>query len=74
MKEMFPERESVRDLQILRGNGYREMIGFNGEAAELVPDVLLVFSGEGADGRTTIALEIEKTRKSDFRLLKNFAS
>jgi len=39
------------------------MIGFNGEAAELVPDVLLVFSGEGADGRTTIALEIEKNQE-----------
>lgn len=68
MRDLFPDGEVVRDLQILRGRGYSEMIGFKGEVAELVPDVLLIFRNKAGFGRTTIAVEIEKTRKSNFRL------
>lgn len=70
MRDLFPDGEVVRDLQILRSRTYSEMIGFKGEVAELVPDVLLNFKNKAGIGRTTIAVEIEKSRKSAFRLNK----
>ncbi len=70
MADLFPDGEVVRDLQILRNKTYSEMIGFKGEVAELVPDVLLSFKRKTGIGRTTVAVEVEKTRKSAFRLNK----
>ncbi len=70
LRDIFPDGEVVRDLQILRNRIYSEMIGFKGETAELVPDVLLNFKNKTGMGRTTIAVEVEKSRKSSFRLNK----
>ena len=70
LKRAFPEAEIVREHAIICHEIAREALLVDVQDADVIPDFLAIFPKGEAKERTTIAFEIERTRKSDARIAK----
>jgi hypothetical protein len=73
LKDEFGDAEIVRDLQLIKQrlySGTRENVE---DLRELVPDIVLNFSGELVRETVSIGFEIERTRKSAKRLVRKLS-
>lgn len=68
LRDMYPDAEIVRDVQVQKKRIFQR--GSFGQDADRdsVPDIVLSFRGEMMGDSISLAIEIERTRKSDSRL------
>lgn len=71
IKRAFSNVVVIRDYSIEANEIAREVLLLDEMDYELLPDLLVIFTGED-QRRTVVALEIERTRKSNKRLLRKF--
>ncbi|RYZ85272.1 MAG: hypothetical protein EOP06_16555 [Proteobacteria bacterium] len=71
LRRAFPRIEIVREFQINSNEIAASVLQLKQVDYELMPDFLM-FLPSASGGRVTIAFEIERTRKSDKRLLRKF--
>lgn len=68
LRDVYPEAKIVRDVELLKRRIFQRE-GFGQDAdRDSVPDIVLSFHGELVSDTVSIAVEIERTRKSDKRL------
>lgn len=72
LKDAFPDVEIVREHTIGGHQLAKELLLANDSNDDLLPDVLVVFPKTDTTERVAIAFEIERTRKSDKRILRKF--
>jgi len=70
LKDEFSEAEAVRDLQVIKRRLYSGPQKSTEDLNDLVPDIVLNFTGEMVRDTVSIGFEIERTRKSNRRLVK----
>jgi len=70
LKDEFSQAEIVRDLQVIKRRLYSGRRESAEDLRELVPDIMLNFSGEMVRETVSIGFEVERTRKSAKRLVK----
>lgn len=69
VKRAFPEVQIVREHDIDSHEIAKSILRHDGEELDLMPDLLLIFPATSADQqKVSIALEIERTRKSNKRI------
>ncbi len=71
LRRAFPKVEIVREFQINSTEIAANVLQLKQVDYELMPDFLMFLPSENG-GRVTIAFEIERTRKSEKRLLRKF--
>lgn len=72
ISRLFPEAQIVREHTIGSNEIAKRILQINSRDLDLLPDFLLIFPKSEHSDATYIAFEIERTRKSDKRLLKKF--
>lgn len=70
LKNLCPQAEFVRDREILSHDLASRIMMADREGYDLFPDLLLIFSNETQDRTVSIAVEVERTRKSNKRLMR----
>lgn len=74
LKNLFPQAEVVRDRQILKHEMAANIMLADRDGYDLFPDLLLIFSDESYEATVGVAVEIERTRKSNDRLMRKLKS
>lgn len=69
LKRAFPDVEIIREHDIDSHNLAKNILQQNGRALDLMPDLLLMFPKSPTHEKISVAFEIERTRKSDSRIL-----
>ncbi|MBK9322391.1 MAG: hypothetical protein IPM97_05465 [Bdellovibrionaceae bacterium] len=72
IKRQFPEAEIVREHSIGSHAVAQRVLQLQQRDFDLMPDFLLIFPKTETSEATYIAFEIERTRKSDKRILRKF--
>jgi len=70
MKREVPELKVVRECNIANDDFSKSVLRINGEDIEALPDLLLLLPLRKSDENVCVAVEIERTRKSDKRILR----
>lgn len=67
----FPDAQIIRDFEFNKSNLARQIMSINEDEIDLQPDLLVILRGHDMSSRLiAIAVEIEKSRKSDKRLIR----
>ncbi len=77
LKGVFPQANIVRDREILSHELATDIMMADRDGYDLFPDLLLIFTRESFESAVSVAVEIERTRKSNKRLtrkLKTYAT
>lgn len=72
IKRLFPEGEFVRENTIGSSEISKRILQLQNRDFDLMPDFLMLFPKTESTDSTSIAFEIERTRKSDKRILRKF--
>jgi hypothetical protein len=72
IKRQFPQAEIVREHTINSHEIAKRILQLQQRDFDLMPDFLLIFPKTETNEATHIAFEIERTRKSDERILRKF--
>ncbi|MBK7891212.1 MAG: hypothetical protein IPJ84_10300 [Bdellovibrionales bacterium] len=70
LKNVFPQTKIVRDREILSHELATQIMIADRDGYDLFPDLLLIFSAENLERTVSVAVEIERTRKSNKRLIR----
>lgn len=70
IKRIFPEAEIIRENNIIDHDKTKRILRLTSRDFELMPDFLLIFPATSTSEEVSIAFEIERTRKSDKRIMK----
>lgn len=70
LKGIFPQAAIVRDREILSHELATDIMMADRDGYDLFPDLLLIFSRESFERTVSFAVEIERTRKSNKRLMR----
>ena len=70
LKRLLPGAEVVRDFQYGKLKWVETVLRLKAEDADAVPDILVRLPSKFSKSATTIAVEIERSRKTDDRLIK----
>lgn len=70
LTNLFPEAEVIREHQVINHSIGAEILGAKGTKDDLLPDILLVFPENDGNSRVSVAIEIERTRKSNDRIIQ----
>lgn len=70
IKRAFPDVEIIREHEIESHALARSILQQQGKPLDLLPDFLMIFPKTATNERVSIAFEIERTRKSDERILQ----
>jgi hypothetical protein len=73
LKRLYPDAEFIRELEIHNSELARRVLMVGREADDLLPDFLLIFRSDLQSEPTCIAFEIERTRKSNQRILQKLS-
>lgn len=74
LKKLFPQAEVVRDREILKHGMASNIMFADREKLDLFPDFLLIFPRGRREQTVGVAVEIERTRKSNERLMRKLKS
>jgi len=66
--KLFPDAKVLRDFEFSYSDTARNLLLLSDTIDDLRPDILLIFPSNGNGHTTSIAVEIERTRKSNSRL------
>lgn len=72
IKRLFPEAQIVREHTIDSHDLAKRLLQVQGQDFELMPDLLLIFPRNGKNESMSVAFEIERTRKSNERIMRKF--
>lgn len=72
MKRLFPEAQIIRESSVSSHQIAMNVLKITKYDFDLRPDFLLILSNPNSKDLTYIAFEIERTRKTDARLMKKF--
>jgi hypothetical protein len=72
IKQAFPDVQIIREHDIGSNEIAREVLLVNERDIDLLPDFLVMFPQTEKSEAVSIAFEIERTRKSDKRILRKF--
>jgi predicted transcriptional regulator len=67
---LYPEAEVIREYSIANNEIAKRVLGLGSHDYDLMPDILLAMPGLDGGPKTYIAFEIERTRKSDQRIIR----
>lgn len=70
IKRAFPDVEIIREHSIDSHIVAKNILLQNGTELDLMPDLLIIFPKTATQEKVNIAFEIERTRKSDLRIIK----
>ncbi len=70
LKRLLPEAEVVRDFQYGKLKWIESVLRLKAEEADAIPDILVRHPSKYSKGSTYIAVEIERSRKTDDRLIR----
>jgi hypothetical protein len=73
LKRIFPDAEFVREAYFGKHDVAVKTLLISSDERELRPDFLIVFKKEDSTERAVIAVEVEKTRKSDLRIINKLS-
>lgn len=73
LAKAYPEARFVRELSARTDVHVRRILALGHEAEDLVPDFLMIFHGSQPNNSTCIAFEIERTRKSNRRIIQKLS-
>lgn len=74
LKKLFPQAEVVRDREILKHEMASNIMFTDRDGFDLFPDFLLIFPRVRREETVAVAVEIERTRKSNERLMRKLRS
>lgn len=69
-KQRYPEAEIIRESEIDDNEFAKERLIVIDDKREVYPDFLLVLTSEHGSRKTVVAVEIERTRKSNKRIIR----
>ena len=70
IKRAFPDVEIIREHDIDSHNTAKSILQQNGKALDLMPDFLMIFPKTSTQEKVSLAFEVERTRKSNERILQ----
>lgn len=70
IKQLFPNAEYVRDFQFNKSELAQKIMSHNLVDMDLKPDLLIILPANDQKKTVSVAVEIEKSRKSDKRLIR----
>lgn len=70
VRQLFPEAMYIRDFQFSKSDLAKKIMSHDLQDMDLKPDLLMILPSENKNRPVSIALEIEKSRKSDKRLIR----
>lgn len=73
LKRLFPEAQLIRDYDFRDNEKAKTILQWSDKQKDLSPDLLLLMPNEASRRISSIAVEVEKSRKSDERLLKKIS-
>lgn len=73
LRDQYPEAELVRDVEVIRRKIFMRHRFLQDLDRDSVPDIVLNFRGEMVRDTVSVGVEIERTRKSDKRLVSKLS-
>ena len=70
LQKYFPKATIIRDFKFDKNDLAKNIMMINSKDCDIKPDLLLIFKNDETAPYITIAIEIERTRKTNKRLLK----
>jgi hypothetical protein len=70
LKRHFPGSTIIRDFEFDNNQLAKDILLYTGKPEDLLPDILLIHKVDGSNKPIAVAIEVEKTRKSDKRLIR----
>lgn len=70
LSSKFPDAVIIREHQAINHSIGSEILGAKGTKDDLLPDILMLFPENDGNSRVSVAVEIERTRKNNERIVQ----